>query len=230
MLILTVLLILPGQIDVAASKNFTKEQQTKAILATVRVVNEGEQTEGTGVVIRQSEAFVYVLTAAHLVGRAEAVEVSIFSSKSYPQPEKVVKRAAVVARAKEADLALLRFERRDQVVAVVPLCRPESIPKDKEFPALLTGCAQGGAPSLVEEVVRKKLVRKPNATDATAMWEVGGETPKGRSGGPLIDRQGYVLGLCSGTSGQKGYYVHIDEIHGFLRENGFRWLLEEKGK
>jgi S1-C subfamily serine protease len=229
MFALPLLLVLPAQLDIAPSKNFTKDQQTRALLATVRVVNEGDQAEGTGVIIHQRETFVYVLTAAHLVGKAEAVQTHLFSSKSYPKPEKVIKRAEVVARAKSSDVALLRFELREQV-AVVPLCAPESIPKEKDFPALVTACAQG-APTLAEDVVRgQKLVRKPNAREATLMWEVDSQPPKGRSGGPLIDRHGYVLGVCSGTGGQKGYYVHIDEVRAFLRTTDYRWLLEDKEK
>jgi S1-C subfamily serine protease len=229
MFALPLLLVLPAQLDIAPSKNFTKDQQTRALLATVRVVNEGDQAEGTGVIIHQRETFVYVLTAAHLVGKAEAVQTHIFSSKSYPKPEKVIKRAEVVARAKSSDVTLLRFELREQV-AVAQLCPPESMPKDMDFPALLTACCQG-APTLVEQVVRgKKRVRKPDASEATLMWQVDGQPPKGRSGGPLIDRQGYVLGVCSGTSGEKGYYVHIDEIRACLRATDYRWLLEEKEK
>jgi hypothetical protein len=222
MFLLTFILVLP-QADPGPSKHFTEEQQAKALQATVRVANE--KAEGTGIIIRQSGAWVYVLTAAHLTARAETVEVCLFSNKS----EKTVKRARVVARGKETDVALLRFELREQTVTTIPLGPPDSDPKDNDFPALLTSCAEG-TPTLVEEVVRKKSVRKPNATEAKQMWEVDGTPPKGRSGGPLIDRHGHVLGLGSGAGGDKGYYTHIDDIRDCLRENGFRWLLDEKEK
>ena len=230
MLFLPLLLALPGQIEVTPTKNFSQEQQIKAIVATVSVVNEADKTQGSGAIVRQNGPFVYVLTAAHIVGGAETVSVSLFSAKSYPKPERVVKRAEVVARAKNSDVALLRFEMREPVPGVVSLCPLKLVPEDQAFPVLLAGCEQG-QPTCVEAAVQgKKQVRKPDVDTATLIWEVGKKPPKGRSGGPLIDRRGYLLGLCSGTSAQKGYYTHIDEIHACLQQNGFRWLSKEEDK
>jgi hypothetical protein len=224
MFLLPLLLALPD-FDVGSSKNFSKEQQTKALLATVRIVNEGDRLQGSGVMIRQNGTIVYALTADHLVGKAETVEVTIFSSKA----EKVVKHAKPVARVKEADVVLLRFEMREPV-ACVPLCPSDSLPKDADFPVLLADGSQE-KPALLEETARgKKRVRKPNAGEATSMWEVSGQPSKGRSGGPMIDRQGFVVGLGSGMNGEKAYYTHVDEIHACLRANGFRWLFDPKEK
>lgn len=214
--------------EVPASKHFSPEQQTRALLATVRVANGADRTEGAGVMIHQKDGIVHVLTAAHLVGRAETVEVGLFTSKSYPKPAQVIPRATVVARAAGADLALLRFD-YGTLVGVTPLCPRKAIPKNQEFPALLVGLMQG-APVVGEDTVRRKLVRKPNATAAVPMWETSEPSPKGRSGGPLLDSQGHVLGVCSGTGDGKGYYVHIDDIHTFLGDNGCRWLFEEKDR
>ena len=46
----------------------------------------------------------------------------------------------------------------------------------------------------------------------------------------MIDRQGRLLGLCSGRSDEKGYYTHIDEIRAGLRDSGYRWLLDAPEK
>jgi S1-C subfamily serine protease len=50
---------------------------------------------------------------------------------------------------------------------------------------------------------------------------------KGRSGGPLIDQRGFVIGICSGTSDGKGYFTHTHEIHRFLKQNAFDWLADK---
>jgi hypothetical protein len=39
-----------------------------------------------------------------------------------------------------------------------------------------------------------------------------------------------VIGVASGHDGTRGYYVHADEVHAFLRENGLRWLADPEQK
>ena len=55
------------------------------------------------------------------------------------------------------------------------------------------------------------------------------ETPPelGRSGGPLLDAQGRVIGIAIAASGQKGFYAHHDEILAALKRNGFSWLVSQ---
>jgi hypothetical protein len=53
---------------------------------------------------------------------------------------------------------------------------------------------------------------------------VATEKPEGRSGGPLVDKRGLLIGVCSGVSKDKAYFCHIDEINAFLERNGFDWL------
>jgi hypothetical protein len=62
---------------------------------------------------------------------------------------------------------------------------------------------------------------------AAHFWEASGKPTAGRSGGLLMNRQGYLLGICSGISGETGYYCHIEEIHRFLKSNALSWLYEE---
>ena len=46
----------------------------------------------------------------------------------------------------------------------------------------------------------------------------------GRSGGPLLNLDGQVIGICAATSLGKGYYVHLSEIHAGLKTAGYDWL------
>ena len=45
--------------------------------------------------------------------------------------------------------------------------------------------------------------------------------PLGVGGGPLVDRLGRVIGICSMGSKKKGMYCHLQEIHQFLTQSGF---------
>jgi len=228
MLTLALMMLLPGQIDTIESKEFSRELQATAILATVRLLNGAANSEGSGVIIRQKGPEVYVLTANHLIGKSERVEISIYSAKSYPRPEQVIQSAEVVARNRDADLALVRCTVRDLKTAPLRISPPGMTPGDNGFPVLLAGCGLGEAPTCrVDQVKEKRRVRKPDGAGPAWLWEVGDTPARGRSGGPLVDKRGHLLGICSGTSDGKGYYTHIDEIYAFLKRNGFQALYED---
>ena len=99
---------------------------------------------------------------------------------------------------------------------------------DSGLSALAVGWESGQAPTcLVEKGIRKKQARRPQEKETIAFWEVERKHVSGRSGGPLVDEKGYLIGICSGSNQEKGYFTHIEEIQRFLKRNGFRWLMEE---
>jgi len=227
LLTLAYLLLLPGQIETVDSPTFSKELQTDAVTATVRVVNLSKQTEGSGVVIGRKGSFVYILTAYHLVDRANRLEVTTFSATSYPKPWKVYRSVRLVAKADDMrDLALLRIVTDDPMPGSLSLCPARLVPDGMGFKALTVGCARGEAPTcLVDEVNGKKLVRRQAADKPAYFWEVDRKQRGGRSGGPLVDRRGYLLGVCSGTNKEKSYFCHADDVRAFLKGSGFDWLI-----
>jgi hypothetical protein len=125
---------------------------------------------------------------------------------------------------------VIRLATTDKMPGALPLCPPKKVLEDKDFPGLSAGCGDGKAPVCqVETVHGKKKVRRPNE-DATIVWETTAAPTKGCSGGPLLDKRGLVISVASGANDGKGYYVHIDEIHHFLKKNGLNWLYEEEEK
>jgi S1-C subfamily serine protease len=217
------LLLLPAQVE---SADFPKERQTAALAATVRVANLSQKAVASGVLLGRKGSFVYVLTAHHLVGRGDRLEVATFTASSSPRPSRVYRSVQVVARAEDMrDLALLRVVTDDPMPGTLALCPARLLPEEMGFKALSVGCTGGEAPTcVVDEVAGKKLARRENEEKAAAFWEVDRKQPEGRSGGPLIDRRGYLLGICSGTNKEKGYFTHPDEVRAFLVDNGFDWL------
>lgn len=227
MLLLALLLLDPGRIETVASTDFSRDLQVAVTLATVQVINRQNDKDGSGVILRHQKPFTYVLTARHVVGDAEQVELRVFSPQSYPAPALVVAAVEVVARAKDADLALLRFAPREPVSPAVRLCPRDEAPAGKGFQVLLTGCGSGDAPAgQIGDVTGTKRVRHPATGALSLVWELSVEPKQGVSGGPVVDRRGLVVGICSGTNSGKGYCCHLQEIHDFLKQNGFRWLSE----
>lgn len=214
-LLLSSLCYAPAELPGIESKSFSQVVQHMVLLATVRVQQPG--ADGSGVIVRQQGAFVYILTAAHMVEGVETVSISTYSAKSYPQPEKVYDKVQVLARAAGPDLALLRLTTRDTMPGVLPLCPADQAPTEKDFPGLTGGVQTGQPPTCwADTVAGKKLIRKPGG-QSCHVWELLKEPASGRSGGPLIDKRGMLIGIGSGRSDGKGYYTHLDEVYKFLK-------------
>lgn len=195
----------------------------------MRLKNEMRNVSGSGVIVAVKGQSVYLLTANHLLASPETATVQLFSAKSYPREEVTVKGAEVVAENKDADLALVKFAVRGAVPNVLPICPPELAPNENTFAVLTIGCSAEGAPtSVIDQVAAKKRIRKPDTKAAAWAWQTGGKPAEGRSGGAMIDKRGNLLGVCSGASDGKGYFCHIEEIHAFLKRNGFQSLFEKE--
>jgi hypothetical protein len=64
---LAVVLLIPGQIEVIPSGAFSRQMQTAARAATLRVVNVPAGIQESGVIIGPKRKLVCILTAHHLV-------------------------------------------------------------------------------------------------------------------------------------------------------------------
>jgi hypothetical protein len=225
MLNLASLLLLLGPIETVESPDFSRESQTSAVLATVRITNVSRESAGSGVIIGRKGSFVYILTVHHVVEKADRLEMAVFSRDSYPKPAKVYSSVQLVARADDVrDLALLRVVTDDPMPGSLSLCPARLTPNQKGCKALCVGCARGEAPTCRITGIEKKLVQREKMGKVTTMWETEEKQPEGRSGGPLVDGRGQLIGICSGRNREKSYFSHIEEIRNFLKANGFDWL------
>jgi S1-C subfamily serine protease len=222
----TCLFLVLGVGFVADPPVYPLKARAAAVLATVRVVNTTQDAEGTGVILGRKGAFVYVLTAAHVVKKAEGLEVATFSMQSYPKPSKVYRMPKVLHQTTDVrDLAILRLTTDDPLPGTLTVCPDRSVPAAKGFKALGVGCDKDGTPTVqLEDVEGKKTVRRKDAAGEALFWEVKTKQAPGRSGGPLISGDGYLIGVCSGVSGERSYYTHVEEIRNFLDQCGLGWL------
>jgi len=228
MLALTLLMLAAGQVPSVASRDFPKALQERAVLATVKIVTPADGGSGTGLLVKRSGAFAYFLTASHIVGNSRQVEIHTFTARSYPRADKVYKSATVLARSAGPDLAVVRLATQDKLPDPIKVCLAKEAPRGKNFPVLSVGCGGGAAPTAVVDVVKeKRLIRRPGETDSVWCWETEKKQSLGRSGGPLLDVQGRLIGVASGRDSKHGYYGCLDEIHRFFRGNALKWLAEE---
>ena len=224
-----VALLLGDLIPILDSKDFSAEMQRAAVTATVRITCAGGN--GSGVILaRDRGLFVYVLTANHVVAKQDGVEVATFSTISYPKEAKTYS-GTIVARSPEKDLALVRLTTADKPPSLVAFDPAQAAPQAKSaFSALAVGCAEAEAPTCrIEKVKSKKQIKRPGVKEAVWAWEVAEAPRQGRSGGPLLDTKGNLIGICSGVGDGRGYYCHHEEILQFLKQNAFEYLLTKEG-
>ncbi len=205
------------------------DAQWDAIEASPRIVNRtGMGGAGTGVVVAVKDGFAYVLTAHHLAAESDEREVQFFTRKSYPVPDRKIRGVQVVVRYPNIDAALLKVQVGERPPPVLPLAKPGQRPKKFPFDALSVGCSNAKPPTCrVEQIVAKKLVRRPG--DAVAFfWELAVAPPQGRSGGPLLDGSGQVIGVCAAARDRRGYYTHLDELLVGLKQDDLAWLYDSR--
>jgi S1-C subfamily serine protease len=210
------------QPDLVGSEEFSKTVQLNAVTATVRLCNQTRGGLGTGVNLGKKGKYTYILTTRHFARKGDRVEVSTFSEKSYPGPEEVYASGEVVAESDNIrDLALVRLSTKGELPGALRLCPPNQAPAQKgKSRALAVGCTSGKSPTpLVAVVLGKKRISRSAGGEAAYFWQIEKEHPEGRSGGPLVDGQGHLLGILSGTSHGKSYFVYLDEIAWFLRQH-----------
>jgi S1-C subfamily serine protease len=219
MMVACALALLAGA-EPVESKDFSNDLQKKALRATVRF-----DIDGSGVIIKRGP-IAFVLTADHVLAGLKKVNVVTYLPGALAVRGKVYRECAIVARDKEKDLALIQIL-TDDPLPFIPICPPQKVPENT-IAVMALGCQSGESPVChVDLRAEKRHYRRPKDKNATWFWEVNKDQEEGWSGGPLVDKRGYLLGICSGRSDGKGYYCHSDEIYEFLRANGMRWLAKE---
>lgn len=203
------------------------DAQWAVAVATARV---GDGSYGgpaaTAVCIGVRDGAAYLLTASHVVPKGEPRVYEFFTKASYPRPERSLTGGTVVFRSENADVALVKLPVGMRPVPAVTLAGPGRRPKRFPFGGVSVGCPGSVPPKCrAEKVIGKRLVRLPEGGMAF-YWEVEVAAAGGMSGGPLVDADGRVIGICAATQGGRGYFSHTDEILALLKGNGYSWLYE----
>lgn len=208
------------------SPDFPKAMQSRALESTVRVFQPSLRGEGSGVVVMYQAGTAYILTAHHVVPpgqNADAVEITFF-----PQGKpSVMLKGKVDVRMSNEDLAVIVVRMNQPPPGVAPICPADAAPgkvMQKPMPVLTVGMGPLGTPEVeVDQIREHKLINKEDGSRAFH-WQAEKPQSVGRSGGPLLDTEGRVIGICSGTKGNKGYYVSIYEIRSALTRKGLGFL------
>lgn len=193
-----------------------KRLPLEKVLATVAIQSNRER--GSGVVIGKSNTAVLILTAKHLFINQKQHRFQFFSPDSYPDPSITSADFKLLAESKTADLALVEV----RVKNIAPILSLQLAKKDVDWVGRnvhAIGSRSGRAPvALAVKIESAIRIRIPDGETMEA-WQVSPAQLTGFSGGPLVDGNGTIIGIASGVSNGRGYYVQLSEIQRFFKRH-----------
>ncbi|MCA9240566.1 MAG: trypsin-like peptidase domain-containing protein, partial [Planctomycetales bacterium] len=182
----------------------------------MRVEDESGHSFGTGAIVDARQGEALVLTCAHLfrdsngraMGRPQNVTVEVY------QGGRVVERTPlshILSCNFDSDVALVSFRPTTSVSPARIAASPESSQQGAEV--LSVGCDRGADPT-----VRRSRVTAVNRYLGAANVTATGPPVEGRSGGPLFNTAGEVVGVCNAADHEdnEGIYAALPAIHAAL--------------
>jgi len=146
-----------------------------------------QSKEGSGVIVDPGG---YIVTNAHVVGGARSIEVVVSSRSQENESEDKRYPAHLVGVHKDTDLALLKIDATS--LPYLPLDPKRPITQGQLVFAL--GNPEGLGNSVTMGVV-SAVDRQPDPKLPMVFIQTDAPINPGNSGGPLIDVDGYVLGI-----------------------------------
>jgi S1-C subfamily serine protease len=193
------------QYDREEQENISVYEQGAKAVVTINALVDGHPSSGAGVLVDESGM---ILTSSHVIGNATSVHVSLADGRKG--------LAVVIGRAGEkSDLALLKLN----LGSPVPYLRFGDSSKVKVGQKVLAiGNPYGFERTLTTGIIsRIDSERNRIQTDAAIN--------PGNSGGPLLDTQGYIIGINQSIfnpDGNRsnigiGFAVPVNSAKGFLK-------------
>jgi len=190
----------------------------RLIAATVRlsVADANGKSTGTGAIVAARDGMALVLTCGHIFRESQGrgtVDISIFRSTPNGAELRGTVAGECLAYDLERDLALVRF-RTASPVDVTPIA-PPGVQLQPGAPVVSVGCNHGENPT-----ARTSHITTINRFQGFPNVEAAGAPVEGRSGGPLYNAEGQVIGVCFAANPQddEGLYASMASIHAKLDE------------
>ena len=189
------------------------EETKPSVVKVLQAGREGLDGLGAGFVVSEEGL---IATNLHVIGEARRLEVEMANGDKHEVVE-------VTATDADRDLALLRIAEKG--LKPLPLADSETVRQGQ--PIVAMGNPEGLGFSVVEGVVSAY----PDLINEVPMIRLAVPIEKGNSGGPLLDRQGRVLGLLTLKSARTenlGFAMPVNALKRLLEKPNpvpmSRWL------
>jgi len=163
-------------------------QRDSAGIVSIKAVTQNGQDSGTGIVLNQQGL---ILTNDHVIARATSLTVNAGGATSTTRP------ATVVGEEANSDLALIRVDPSGLGLKPLKLVSSGSVQVGDSVYAI-------GNPYGLEETLTRGIVSAldrrisaPDGAKITGAIQTDAALNPGNSGGPLLNEQGYVVGVNS---------------------------------
>lgn len=172
------------------------------------------QGSGSGAVLDKQG---HIITNFHVVDGADQIEVTLASNNSYV--------ATLVGGDKEHDIAVLKIEAPQENLQPITLGGSSNLRVGQRVYAL--GNPFGWDGTLTTGIIsslNRNLPSRVPGRDMHALIQTDAAMNPGNSGGPLVDTQGNMIGMCvaiatkTGQNAGVGFAIPIDRIKQFVPE------------
>jgi len=209
-------------------------EQTSRSVVLIISRNEGKGgSVGAGSVISKSGD---ILTCAHVV-IDEETSLPVKNIQVYLKPEKVTGNfrrdltkgyeAAVTASDRALDLAVLRVKRFDTGVGILDLANPDEVRVGEEVVAI-GHPEQGGLWSLTYGRISGQIENQASLPGKD-VYQTDTSINRGNSGGPLLDRRGYLVGVNANIARLGAGNLPITGINFAVKSSVVRQWLGKNG-
>lgn len=173
-----------------------------------------EQGLGSGAVLDKQG---HIITNFHVVDGADQIEVTLASNDSYA--------ATLVGGDKEHDIAVLKVEAPPEALQPIKLGGSSNLRVGQRVYAL--GNPFGWDGTLTTGIIsslNRNLPSRVPGRDMPALIQTDAAMNPGNSGGPLVNTQGHMIGMCvaiaakAGQNAGVGFAIPIDRIKQFVPE------------
>ena len=187
--------------------------QPSVVAIDVHGTRDGETSEGsgTGVVLDQAGD---ILTALHVVDGASKIEVTFVDGTVVP--------ATVAVRQPEKDIAVLKAQAPPPLLVPATLGNPGALQAGDEV--LAVGNPFGLVDSVSAGVIsglNRSFKRPDNGAALDGLIQFDAAVNPGNSGGPLLNRDGEVVGIVTALVNPTGpELLHRHRLCGAYRRGG----------
>lgn len=196
-------------------------EEIQMLRSTVRikVIDSKGHSFGTGAIIDTRQGEALVLTCGHLfrVPDGKAPQVVVETYDASPTGIRVVEQLAgeIISYDFQRDVGLVSIRPKQTVQVAKIAATQQGI--DVNARVWNVGCNQGQDPT-----VRSSLVTAIDRYRGPPNIETSGAPVVGRSGGPLFNAQGEIIGVCyaADEKDDEGLYAGLGSLHAELDKLG----------